>query len=43
MLLMFSKSVQVKNSVDLFTKALPTTIFEKLVRNIGVHRLKDLD
>ena len=43
MLLMFSKSVQVKNPVDLFTKALPTAIFEKLVRNIGVRRLKDLN
>ena len=43
MLLMFSKSIQVKNPADLFTKALPTAIFEKLVRNIGVRRLKDLD
>ena len=43
MLLMFSKSVQVKNPADLFTKALPTTIFKKLVRNIRVRRLKDLD
>ena len=42
-LLMFSKSVQVKNPADLFTKALPTTIFKKLVRNIRVRRLKDLD
>jgi hypothetical protein len=32
-----------ENLADLFTKALPTTIFEKLVRNIGVRRLKDLN
>ena len=32
-----------ENLADLFTKALPTTTFEKLVRNIGVRRLKDLD
>ena len=31
-----------ENLADLFTKALPTTIFEKLVHNIGVRRLKDL-
>ena len=43
MLLMFSKSVQVKNPADLFTKVLSTAIFDKLVRNIGVRRLKDLD
>ena len=31
------------NLVDLFTKALPTATFEKLVYNIGVRKLKDLD
>ena len=31
------------NLVDLFTEALPTAIFEKLVRNIGVCQLKDLN
>jgi hypothetical protein len=31
------------NLADLFTKALPTATFEKLVRNIGVRRLKDLN
>ena len=31
------------NLANLFMKALPTATFEKLVRNIGVHRLKDLN
>ncbi|KAL0307095.1 UNVERIFIED_CONTAM: hypothetical protein Sradi_6126800 [Sesamum radiatum] len=31
-----------ENLVDLFTKALPTAIFEKLVYNIGVGHFKDL-
>ena len=32
----------IDNLVDLFTKALPTSIFEKLVHKIGMRRLKDL-
>ena len=32
-----------ENLADLFTKALLTAIFEKLVRNIGVCQLKSLD
>ncbi|XP_056697613.1 secreted RxLR effector protein 161-like [Spinacia oleracea] len=31
-----------ENLVDLFTKALPTATFKKLVYQIGLHRLKDL-
>ena len=31
------------NLVNLFTKALPTTMFEKLVHNIGVSRCKDIN
>ena len=30
------------NLADLFTKALPTSTFEKLVYNIGMRKLKDL-
>ncbi|XP_015166961.1 uncharacterized protein [Solanum tuberosum] len=30
------------NLADLFTKALPTSIFEKLRYNIGMHRLQDI-
>lgn len=30
------------NLADLFTKALPTSTFERLVKNIGMHQLKDL-
>ncbi len=30
------------NLVDLFTKSLPTSTFEKMVRRIGMRRLKDL-
>ena len=30
------------NLADLFTKALPTSTFEKLVHKIGMRRLKDL-
>ena len=30
------------NLADLFTKALPTTTFEKLVHKIGMRRLRDL-
>ena len=30
------------NLVDLFTKALPTTTFKKLVHHIGMLRVKDL-
>ena len=30
------------NAADLFTKALPTTTFRKLIRDIGMHRLQDL-
>ena len=30
------------NLADLYTKALPTSIFEKLVHNIGMRRLKEL-
>ena len=31
------------NLADLFTKALPTATFKKLVYRIGLRRLKDLD
>ncbi|KAL0347632.1 UNVERIFIED_CONTAM: hypothetical protein Scaly_1779200 [Sesamum calycinum] len=31
-----------ENLVDLFTKALPTAIFKKLIYNIGVRHFKDL-
>ena len=31
-----------ENLADLFTKALPTAIFEKLVKGIGMRRLKDV-
>ena len=30
------------NLADLFTKALPTATFERLVHSIGMHRLRDL-
>ena len=30
------------NLVDLFTKALPSTTFKKLIRQVGMHQLKDL-
>ena len=30
------------NLADLFTKALPTSTFEKLIHKIGMRRLKDL-
>jgi hypothetical protein len=30
------------NLVDLFTKSLPLTIFNKCVKDIGMRRLKDL-
>ncbi|XP_048615523.1 uncharacterized protein LOC125588288 [Brassica napus] len=30
------------NSVDLFTKSLPTSTFKKLIYQIGMHQLKDL-
>ena len=30
------------NSADLFTKALPTTIFKKHIHSIGMRQLKDL-
>src|SRR5215813_14178406 len=30
------------NLADLFTKSLPTTIFEKLVKKIGMYHLKDV-
>ena len=31
-----------ENPADLFTKALPTSTFEKFVRKIGMRRLRDL-
>ena len=31
------------NLADLFTKALPTSVFEKLVHHIGIRRLKDVE
>ena len=31
------------NLADLFTKALPTSTFEKLVYHIGIRRLKNLE
>ena len=31
------------NLADLFTKALPTSTFEKLVHKIGIRRLRDLN
>ena len=30
------------NLTDLFTKSLPTSVFQKLVRGIGMRRLRDL-
>ncbi|KAL5539012.1 hypothetical protein UlMin_043908 [Ulmus minor] len=30
-----------ENVADLFTKALPTTVFRKLIHNIGMRRLRD--
>jgi hypothetical protein len=30
------------NYADLFTKSLPLSIFDKSVKSIGMHRLKDL-
>ena len=31
-----------ENSADIFTKALPTATFKKLIQKIGLRRLKDL-
>ncbi|KAL1195001.1 hypothetical protein V5N11_031093 [Cardamine amara subsp. amara] len=31
-----------ENSADLFTKSLPTSVFKKLIHQIGMGRLKDI-
>ena len=31
------------NLVDLFTKSLPTSTLKKLIHNIGIYQLKDID